>query len=234
LRLPEYVQSVVTFQSPKTMRGQVREVFDKEPSDVVADLQIASYHYRVRGDEIVEEAGEHASPGQVVELRFVDAEIGWPAEYQTHVKQLFREFGDSRGSLAAIRAVVERKLDSIELDEVGNPGGEVLSTESAAIEWLRSSSVTIVIAIPTLISRSPAPIVQYAIPLLQEVIYTVFWGWNVIWFREDPTRGPRLEFRSIGLPAGDRSSEDLLTDEQLRRMRRQFATYVEHTRIRRR
>ena len=51
---------------------------------------------------------------------------------------VFEEMGRTRGSLRALRAIVEQKLVQIEVDTIGPPTGEVQGSLSAAIEWLRS------------------------------------------------------------------------------------------------
>jgi pimeloyl-ACP methyl ester carboxylesterase len=226
MRMPEYVESVVTFQSPNTTRETVAALYENESPAVAEDLQSQSYHYKVVGDELIQEAGEISSPGEIVRLTYVDSEIDTPAFFYAHTKMVFEEMGRTRGSLRALRTIVEQKLVQIEVDTIGPPTGEVQSSLSTAIEWLRANGIMMAIAVPVLLSRGRVGL-DHAGRLLQEVIYCALWMMNVQDFRNDPQNSVQFTDGIPGLPV-----QALVSDADLRRLRSEFSRYILHSRVR--
>lgn len=226
LRLPEFVEAVVTFQAPAVSGWVVRAFYDETPS-FGPDLEHSSTHYRISGDDLIQQTGEQASPGQAVELELLPECLEWPPAYHAHVAEVFDGFARTNADARAVVAAVRRRLASLETTAVGALGGDAPELERLVLEWLRANAANTLIGLEGVLLGPRTALTHSAIPLMTAVVYVLAWVGNVRAVRANPNHDGRVDFRQIAIAGEPVSLEPLLGRDHVRGMQADLRRYAQ-------
>lgn len=240
-RLPQYVNAVITFQSPMANSNVVQTLYNFTPKDMVEYLELNSWHYRVTGDEVIQQAGDFLSPGSSYKFTFgnIISQAHNPIlySYLAHTRLIFEDF-DGVSSIATIRQICEREIIQIEAEVEGDPATRLRSLENEIIEWIRANIAGMAhAAIQTVSAHSLKRMADTSplVAIIVKMLYVMDWDVNTLRFKDYPVENSRrIESLSFTWPVFGITTriDQLLNRQQLLRFRAEFRKYTADTTVR--
>ena len=250
-KMPHYIKSVVTFQSPMANANVVQELYTYVPRDLVEYIELNTWHYRVKGDELIQQAGDYLSPGTVYKMTFRDIEhfshIEIIYRYLSHVRAIFEGF-TLTSNRNVLQTTVERKIVQIEAEIKREPSSRLQSDETYVIEWIRQNIYGLVLATESVARLAPVARIgriraarlstartvntdtsNNLLDLVLKMLYVMDWDLNTFRFNDNPLSSQRriqtLDF-TWPIPEHTFRVQRLLSRESRNRFRSQFRKYT--------
>lgn len=155
------IESVITFQSPRTSLGHVALYRGQDARDR-ARLMANTFHYTVRGDRLAELGGQVYTPGAKVELAYRQAAVNTSGAFgflDAHTVAIFPPFAQLAAPRREGASVARRTIEAVGLEGTQRRPSEDI--HSQVVEWLRAHALAL---------RRDA-----ALALIQDVLYTMAW-----------------------------------------------------------
>jgi pimeloyl-ACP methyl ester carboxylesterase len=213
------VESVITFQSPKTSLGHVGLYRGQNAQDR-ARLMADTFHYTVRGDLLAELGGQVYTPGAIVELAYRQGAVdtsGASGFLNAHTVAIFPPFARLASPRREGASVARRTIEAVGLE--GTQPRPAEDIRSQVVEFLRAHALAL--------HRDAA------LGLIQDILYALAWDMIAVdilgrrtpdEIRRARTRLRPLRFVLFAWPtdAWPVTPADVLTAAQLDNMRYQL------------